>query len=167
MSTWHAVLCKPRREALAEANLRKQGYEVYLPRMIRRRRRAGRWEQTIEPLFPRYLFLDAGAGGRGLAPVRSTLGVSDLVRCAGAPARVPPGIVEALREAADPVTGCHRFDAPPFAPGARVRLAAGPLAGLEGVFQMASGDARVIVLVELLGKANRLSVNRDWVAAAA
>ena len=52
MSPWHAVLCKPRREAEAEANLRNQGFDVYLPRMIGLRRRAGRWEQRIEPLFP-------------------------------------------------------------------------------------------------------------------
>jgi len=167
MSPWHAVLCKPRREALAEANLRNQGFEVYLPRMLGLRRRAGRWEHRIEPLFPRYLFLNAGDGARGLAPVRSTLGVSDLVRSAGAPVRVPHGIVEALRDSADPVTGCHRFDDAPFASGARVRFAAGPLAGLEGVFEMASGDARVIVLLELLGKTNRLTVSRDWLVAAA
>ena len=166
MSRWHAVLCKPRREALAEANLRNQGFEVYLPRMIGVRRRAGRWEHTIEPLFPRYLFLNEGEGGRGLAPVRSTPGVSDLVRSAGAPARVPPGVVEALRDAADPRTGCHRSGRELFAAGARVRFAAGPLAGLEGVFDTACGDARVIVLFDFLGKTNRLSVNRDWLVAA-
>jgi len=171
MSPWHAVLCKPRREALAEANLNDQGYEVYLPRMIGLRRRAGRWQNIIEPMFPRYLFLNAGAGagagGRGLAPVRSTPGVSDLVRLAGAPAQVSAGVVQALRDVADPATGCHRLEREPFAAGARVRLAAGPLAGLEGVFEMACGAARVIVLLDLIGKTNRLPVNRDWVAAAA
>jgi len=166
MSPWHAVLCKARREAQAEANLRNQGFEIHLPRLLALRRRAGRWEQTIEPLFPRYLFLNPGQAGRSLAPVRSTPGVSDLVRIAGAPARVPPGVVEGLRDSADPRTGCHRIAAAPFAAGARVRFAAGPLAGLEGVFEMASGDARVIVLLEFLGKTNRLAVNRDWLAAA-
>ena len=33
MSTWYAVMCKPRREMLAEANLINQGYSVYLPRL--------------------------------------------------------------------------------------------------------------------------------------
>ena len=167
MSPWHAVLCKSRREAQAEANLSDQGYEVYLPRMIGLRRRAGRWQNIIEPMFPRYLFLNAGAGGRGLAPVRSTPGVSDLVRLAGAPAQVPAGVVQALRDAADPANGCHRLGREPFAAGARVRLVAGPLAGLEGVFEMTCGAARVIVLLDLIGKTNRLTVNRDWLAAAA
>ena len=47
MSRWHAVLCKPRRETLAEANLRNQGFEVYLPRMLGLRRNAGCWRQMI------------------------------------------------------------------------------------------------------------------------
>ena len=46
MSRRHAVLCKPRREAVAEANLRNQGFDVYFPRRFGLRRRAGRWEQT-------------------------------------------------------------------------------------------------------------------------
>ena len=164
MSRWHAVLCKPRREAAAETNLKNQGYEVHLPRIVEFRRKAGRWAQVVEPLFPRYLFLNAGDGKRSLAPVRSTPGVSDLVRFCGAPALVPLGVLEALRDAVDPETGCHRRT--PFAPGDRVRFAAGPFTGLEGVFQMESGEARVVVLLELIGKTNRLTVSRDWLVAA-
>ena len=166
MSRWHAVLCKPRREPVAEANLKNQGFEIYLPRIVGLRRKTGRWEQVIEPLFPRYLFLNADDTVRSLAPVRSTPGVTDLVRSGGAPALVPHGVVEALRDSADPETGCHRFGNAPFAHGARVRFAAGPFAGLEGVFEMESGESRVVILLELLGKTNRLTVSRDWLVAA-
>ena len=166
MTHWHAVLCKPRREAVAEANLRNQGFETYLPRMLGSRRKSGRWVQVIEPLFPRYLFLNAEDATRSLAPVRSTLGVANLVRFCGAPALVPTSVVESLRDAADPETGCHRFRVAPFAPGERVRFAAGPFKGLEGLFEMESGDARVVVLLDLIGKANRLTVSRDWLVAA-
>ncbi len=31
---------------------------------------------------------------------------------------------------------------------------------------MASGDARVVVLLEFLGKTNRLTVKRDWLVVA-
>ena len=166
MSRWHAVLCKARREALAEANLKNQGYEVHLPRILGFRRKAGRWTQVVEPLFPRYLFLHAGNGDRSLAPVRSTPAVTDLVRFCGVPAAVPPGGVEALRDAVDPETGCHRIQSAPFAAGERVRFAAGPFVGLEGVFDMNSGEARAVVLLSLLRKANRLTVNLAWLAAA-
>ena len=36
-----------------------------------------------------------------------------------------------------------------------------------GASLLANGDKRVIVLLELLGKANKVGVSRDWIARAA
>ncbi len=166
MSCWHAVLCKPRREQLAEENLRNQGFEVYMPRMVTERRRAGQWKEIIEPLFPRYLFLKVRDDRQNLSPVRSTLGVVGFVRFGGMPATVPEVVISNLRSRADPESGLHRARASLFPAGTQVRFAAGPFSGLEGVFEMESADARVIVLLEFLGKTNRVTVNRDWVALA-
>ena len=69
MITWYAVMCKPRQEVLAEANLVNQGYRVYLPRLATQNRRAGKWIDTIEPLFPRYLFISPKDEQQSLAPV--------------------------------------------------------------------------------------------------
>ena len=165
MSAWYAVLCKPRREALAEANLINQGYRVYLPRLATQCRRNGKWVDTLEPLFPRYLFLATGDERQGLAPVRSTLGVSGLVRFGGQPATIPETIVESLRERQDPGTGaCARRN--PFQPGAPVAFRGGPFTGLDGVFDVEDGEGRVFVLLELLGKINKVKVRRDWLVPA-
>ena len=88
MNRWYAALCKPRQEMVAEANLANQGFAVYLPRLKNRHRRAGRWVDRVEPLFPRYLFVAAGLESQSLAPIRSTRGVSGLVRFGGQPATV-------------------------------------------------------------------------------
>ena len=165
MSAWYAVLCKPRREALAEANLVNQGYRVYLPRLATQHRRDGRWVETVEPLFPRYLFIAAGNERQGLAPVRSTLGVSDLVRFGGQPASIPEAVVEALRARQDPDTGaCARRS--PLKPGARIEFRDGPFTGLDGVFEVEAGEDRVFVLLEFLGKINKVKVCRDWLVPA-
>lgn len=166
MSPWYAVLCKPRREALAEENLLRQGYGVFLPRLAVQRRRAGRWADSVEPLFPRYLFVATVDARQSLAPVRSTLGVCGLVRFGAQPAVVPGGVIEALRARQDPADGTLARRSP-FAPGARVAFRAGPFAGLEGVFEMESGLERAFVLLELLGKLNKVQVSRDWLVPAA
>ena len=166
MSAWHAALCKPRREALAEINLVNQGYRVFLPLLGTQRRRDGRWVDSVEPLFPRYLFLAAGSERQSLAPVRSTLGVCGLVRFGGQPAAIPEAVVESLRARQDPATGASARRSP-FTPGARVEFRAGPFAGLEGVFEMEAGLERVVVLLELLGKLNKVQVARDWLVPAA
>jgi transcriptional antiterminator RfaH len=166
MSGWRVILCKPRRERQAEDNLQRLGYDVYLPCMANKRRRDGRWVETVEPLFPRYLFLDARDATRNFAPVRSTLGVAGVVRFGGVPALVPDDVIAALRSRADPASALHLVRTSPFRAGEQIRFAAGPLTGLEGVFEIESGDARAIVLMEFLGKTNRLTVNCDWLVAA-
>ena len=39
-----------------------------------------------------------------------------------------------------------------FKPGERVRLTEAPFAGIEGIYQMADGERRVMVLIEILSK---------------
>ena len=86
---WFAVLCKPRAEGLARKHLERQQFPCLLPLVMRQRRTGRGLDQRIEPLFPRYLFIETDADGRQLAPVRSTRGVSGLVRFGERAARVP------------------------------------------------------------------------------
>ena len=164
MNTWYAVLTKPRREAVAEENLRNQGFRVYLPRLATERRRGGKWVSSLEPLFPRYLFLAAGRS-QTFAPVRSTLGVASMVSFGGQPAVVPHSVIDALKSREDPDTGACDERAP-LKPGDQVEFRAGPFAGLDGVFSMESGEDRVYVLLEFLGKLNRVKVDRNWLVPA-
>jgi transcriptional antiterminator RfaH len=166
-SRWYAVCCKPRDEQIAEENLKRQGFQAYLPRIVVTRHRRGRWMETIEALFPRYVFVHINPMERSTAPIRSTRGAIDLVRFGGQPAIVPDFVIDELLERADPVTGLHVDRRPLLSPGERVRLVEGPLTGIEAIFSEQASEKRVIVLLELLGKSNKLSVSRDWVARAA
>ena len=99
--------------------------------------------------------------------MRSTRGVVGLVRFGGQPAVVPDAVMDALRQREDAASGMHQDNRPLFSAGDAVKLVDGPLAGMEGVFTEQDGDKRVIVLLELLGKANKVRVSRDWIARAA
>ena len=54
---WYVVHTQPHAEDKAIFNLRRQGFETYLPKYLRTRRHARRTEQVARPLFPRYLFV--------------------------------------------------------------------------------------------------------------
>ena len=164
---WYAVCCKPRQEAVAEENLLRQGFHVHLPRIRIRQRRRGQWTDAVEVLFPRYIFIRVDPLLRSTACVRSTRGVVGMVRFGGQAAVVPDAVMDALRQREDAVSGLHQDERPLFNAGEAIKLMDGPLAGMEGVFTQQDGDKRVIVLLELLGKANKISVSRDWVARAA
>ncbi|MFA6312415.1 MAG: transcription/translation regulatory transformer protein RfaH [Sterolibacterium sp.] len=164
---WYAVCCKPRQEAVAEDNLLRQGFHVYLPRICIRQRRRGQWIDAVEVLFPRYIFIRVDPERRSTAKVRSTRGAVGLVRFGGQPAVVPDAVMDALRHREDAASGLHQDKRPLFSPGEVVKLVDGPLAGMEGVFTEQDGDKRVILLLELLGKANKVTVSRDWITRAA
>jgi transcriptional antiterminator RfaH len=153
MVRWYLIHTKPKREAVAEVNLRRQGYQVYYPRLQRPTRIRGRWVDRVAALFPRYLFLRLAVGDQAIGPVRSTVGVATIVRFGTEYTVVPDGVVESLRERADAETGLHRLHGgKPFELGSRVRVVAGVFEGLAGVFQRESGVERVMVLLGLLGR---------------
>ena len=161
MKLWYAIHTKPRQEEHAAEHLRRQEFEVYLPKIKQARRFRQRWRDTIEPLFPRYLFIRLDLGSDNVAPIRSTRGVSKLVSFNGLPATVPEPLIDALIESADPDSGLLPPHEDRFKPGATVTIVNGPLAGLEAIFEAHDGEARSIILLELLGKTRQLKIDRD------
>lgn len=165
---WFAVFCKPRREAVAEENLLRQEYCVYFPRICVRQRQRGQWVDVIEALFPRYVFIRLDPLLRSTSTVRSTRGVVGLVRFGGLPAVVPDAAMDSLIRRAGANSGLHDpFESQRFDSGDPIRVVDGPLSGMEGVFAQRDGEKRVVVLLDLLGKANQIRVNRDWIVHAA
>jgi transcriptional antiterminator RfaH len=163
--SWFLIFTKPAGEQVAQSNLERQGYRVYYPRLLRPSLLRGHWTDRIVSLFPRYLFVQLDSARQSLAPVRSTLGVSAIIRFGHEAAVVPSGIVDALIERADPESGLHRLanDAQ-FRPGARVSVIAGAFQGLDGVFEREAGDERAVVLLDLLGRSTPVRVPLAYVA---
>lgn len=162
MLRWYLIHTKPSGETLAQSHLERQAYETYVPLVVQPVRRGGRWQERITPLFPRYLFLRLDTGRQLFGPVRSTMGVADIVRFGSDYAVVPERVIRELQLRADPTSGLHRLNCPPvFKHGTTVRIANGPFKGVEGVFQRDEGPERVVVLLGLLGRETpvRLSVD--------
>jgi transcriptional antiterminator RfaH len=167
MKCWFAVCCKPRQELVAQENLARQGFRVYLPRIRIKRRRRGQWLDVVEVLFPRYVFIHADPDRQSLAAVRSTRGAVGLVRFGGQPAVVEDEVMNALLLRENAASGLHEYDSSLFNSGEAVKLMDGPLAGMEGIFVQEDGERRAVILLELLGKANKVRVDRDLLVKAA
>jgi transcriptional antiterminator RfaH len=152
---WYLVHTKPRQEKCALENLVRQGYACYLPTLPSEKLRKGAITVADEPLFPRYLFIRPGQEGaaQSWGPIRSTKGVNRLICFGVEPAKVSNGLVEMLQANEASVQAApERL----FKPGERVRLTEAPFAGIEGVYQMANGESRVMVLIEMLSKQVRV-----------
>lgn len=164
MLRWYLVHTKPGREKVAQSNLERQDYQVYLPLVLQPIRRRGQWSEKVAPLFPRYLFLGLCAGQQSLAPVRSTVGISNVVRQGSEYAIVPDQTLRDLRARENSETGLHRLSHMALIePGAAITVAAGPFDGIEGVFQRHAGNERVDVLLDMLGQIASVRVPFEFV----
>lgn len=163
LARWFAVCCKPRQELVAQENLLRQGFQVYLPRIKLKKCLKGKWLEKVEALFPRYIFIRVNPEVQSISPVRSTRGVVGLVTFGGQPAVVPDEVMDALLQRETTDAGLHQDAYPPLNAGDHIRLLAGPLGGMEGIFVQENGAKRVIIMLELLGKANRVQVNRGLI----
>jgi transcriptional antiterminator RfaH len=148
---WYLVHTKPRLEKCALENLERQGYECYLPFHPAEKLHRGKLSIIDTPLFPRYLFIRLGQDLSALSwgPIRSTKGVSCLVRFGNEPARADDALIDLLKSHE------HALQTEPerlFNPGEAVRLTEGAFNGIEGIYQIADGEQRAMVLIEMLSK---------------
>ena len=147
--SWYLVHTKPRQEDIALANLERQGYECYLPQMRIERIRRRKAEVAAEPMFPRYLFvrLDSSDQGKSWSPIRSTLGVSQLVHFGARAAKVDETLIDLLRQRERGLPTEAMFHS-----GDAVFIADGPFAGIDAIYQTADAERRAFILLEILAK---------------
>lgn len=162
MEAWHLIYTKPLQENVALENLSRQHYRAYLPRVRLRKRLRGRRRLVVEPLFPRYLFLYLSDVDEDWGPVRSTKGVAKMVRFGATVAIVPKDLVASLQSNEDE-TGVQTLPEPSYTKGDRVRISEGPMAGYEAIFAAPTGRERVLVLLEIAGKAARVQVGAEQI----
>ncbi len=163
---WYVVQTHPHAEGKATAHLRRQGFEVYLPRYARRRRHARRVDITASPLFPRYLFVAIDLVHQRWRVIRSTVGVMNLVYSGDEPAPVADDVIRRLRQREDS-KGCIQLDlASRFSAGDAVRVVGGAFSDCLGLFESMSDDERVLVLLDLLGRKVRVTMDMDTIEAA-
>ena len=147
--SWYLVHTKPRQEEISLANLERQGYECYLPQIRIERVRRRKAEIATEPMFPRYLFirLDSSGQGKSWSPIRSTLGVSQLVHFGARAAKVDETLIDLLRQRERGLPTEAMFHS-----GDSVVIADGPFAGIDAIYQTADAERRAFILLEILAK---------------
>jgi transcriptional antiterminator RfaH len=167
MQRWYVVHTQPSAEPKATWHLRNQGYEVYLPRYLKKTRHARRTMLTPRALFPSYLFVTMDLDVTRWRAIRSTVGVAGIVCAGDRPAPVPVGVVEQIRRLEDE-NGMVRPPKPgDFVKGQKVEIADGAFEGLTGLVEGMSDQERVVLLLELLGREVRIRLPVEIVRAVA
>ena len=161
---WFVVQSLAHREAGAQAQLRAQGFEAFLPQVAKTVRHARKLRNVRAPLFPGYLFVRLDLQRDRWRSVNGTFGVASIVTAHERPAPVPHGIVEGLQALLDE-SGLVRLDRD-LELGQRVEVVAGPFAQSIGKLDRLDGMARVRVLLDIMGGQIPVLIERGSLRAA-
>ncbi len=147
---WYVIQTKPKKEEEAKSYLSTKGLEIFNPLLEAFTIRNGKVTKELKPLFPGYMFgrfdleqdYPLVRWGRG---VKKVLGSGR-----DYPTPVSEEVVEIIRKRTDSygvVRKSYHFEA-----NDRVRIKAGPLKDLLGIFERWVSDSdRVRVLLNLIG----------------
>jgi transcriptional antiterminator RfaH len=152
MKRWYAVYTQPRNEERAQDHLLRQGFEVFLPRYLKRRSHARRVTVAPAPLFPRYLFVSFDPTEQRWRAIRSTRGVIELVSNGETPVPVPEAIIHEMERRRDEdgyIILARHLD---LKRGSKIRIDSGPFATHEAIFDTIRDADRVIALLSLMGR---------------
>ena len=151
ISNWLLLQVKPRQEMRALENLERQQAQCYCPLIQIEKLSRGKRIHVEEPLFPGYLFInfDPQKSNLTYTAIRSSRGVSKIVRFGEEPATVPESLILQIKD-------CEKVSLlPSNAPnvpqkGDTVIILEGPFKGLQAVYSQTDGQQRSIVLISLL-----------------
>ena len=162
---WFVARVLAHQENRAQFNLHRLGFRSFLPRLRRTIRHARKLRDTLNPLFPGYIFIVIDLSKQRWRSINGTFGVASLIMGAEQPTPVPPGVVEAL-VASYESRGVVRFD-DGLEIGQKVRILSGPFA--ETICRLADLDdrGRVRVLLEIMGMEVAAQLDRSAIASAA
>ncbi|MDH4568428.1 transcription/translation regulatory transformer protein RfaH [Pseudomonas sp. BN414] len=156
---WYLIQCKPKQDARAEEHLVRQAFRCYRPTQCVTRLRGGQKRESVESLFPGYLFIQLDQVNDNWHPIRSTRGVSQLVCFGDQPVAIADELIEQLQQR----LASPQPQEPCLSPGDRIRLKSACLQEMEAIFLARDGTERVLILLQLLQREHTLSVPRNSV----
>jgi|TARA_Y100000294_G_scaffold6893_1_gene6807 transcriptional antiterminator RfaH len=156
MKNWYLIKTKPRQEKKAKQNLENQGYVAFFP--------IAEINERLVVLFPGYLFVRLNEKTQNFSPINSTKGVSYFVKFGLNFAKVPSSVIEFIKTnqhiSADKLKNLDKLK-----PGDKVQISDGVFKNWVAIFKCYKPDERVILLMNLLGNEQTLSLKKELVIA--
>lgn len=158
-AAWYAIYTRHKHEKKVAKSLTSKGFQIFLPVYATAHRWQDRTKLLWLPLFPCYVFFKGGLERR--LDLVTTPGIHALVSSAGRPAAIPHQEIDAIRRTVE--SGARVEPHPVLKCGVSVRVKTGPLAGVQGILLRKKNLCRLVLSVEMLGKAVAIEVDASQV----
>ena len=159
---WYILQIKPNAHVMAYENLKRQGFDVFLPLITKTIKKNGKFLDINAPLFPGYLFMGTSNNPIPWKSVNGTRGISKAVTLDGAYRSVGAHIIEGLRRRCDKdgiIQNLLDIDM-----GDRAKIERGPFADFICTIDKIEDDKRAWVLIDLLHQQTRAAVSLDSIS---
>ena len=154
---WFLLQTKPNGHRTACDHLKRQGFNVFLPLIIKTENKSGKFLESKAPLFPGYVFMGTSIDPVPWKSVNGTRGISKAVSLDGVYRPVHTHIVEGLQCRCDDGGVIQSLN--DIVPGDRVKIERGPFAEFICTVENIQDDRRAWVLIHLLQQKTRSEVS--------
>ena len=154
---WYLIQTKPNSHLIASKHLQQQGFDVFLPFMVKTSKKGKKFSHNKIPLFLNYLFMGTTLNQVPWKSINSTRGVAKAVTMDGIYRTVKIDLIEALKSRCDrynvvrPETNINLGD--------KARIERGPLAEFICKVEKFADRERVWVLIEMMQQQARTAVS--------
>ena len=151
---WFILQFKPNSHHQAVKNLTRQGFETFLPLNESTSRKASRFINTAQPLFPGYMFVSFDRADIQWHKINNTYGVSRLVTFNSILKSIPTKFVENLMIRYD-LSG-KLLPMEILKKGDQVKVLKGPFANFIATVETYETDQRIWILMDLMGRKTKI-----------
>ena len=153
---WAVVRTKPNQEIRAKTNLENQGFSTYLPILNQKKFYRGRWTDYNEVMFKGYIFVKKDDAFQRLHKIKNTYGVINILidKSTAIPYEVNDSELEE-------VIGIVESNNCEFKEGDSVVHTKGNNSKIVGIIKNKINNNRVVLLLNLFGKDQEVSVSID------
>ena len=153
---WFILQFKSNSHHLAEKNLKRQGFETFLPLHDATSRRTSRFINTSKPLFPGYMFIKFDRAESQWHKINNTYGVSRLITFNSLLKSIPTKFVDSLMKRYD--SSGKLIPIQKLKEGDRVKILKGPFADFIASVENYESEQRIWVLMDLMGRTTKIQI---------
>lgn len=158
MEQWYTLHTKPNSEYHVATMLQEAGVRTFVPSI---ETLTARRTKKRKPFFPGYIFIKYDFSADGFSRLRWMPGVRYVIAVDGTPIPLPDSVIATIRQKVHAVSTGHTQKTK-FRAGDAVQVKKGPFQDMLGVVNAEVPAAhRVQVLLNVLGRVNKVQVNAD------
>ena len=156
---WYLLQTKPNAQVKASENLKRQGFDVFCPLILKTAKKTNKFFSRTIPLFPGYLFMGSLTQPVPWNSVNGTRGISKAVTLDGKYRPMSTLIIEGLKHRCDKHGVIQQMS--DILKGDRVKIQRGPFTDFICNVDQISESKRAWVLIDLLQKQTRANISLD------